>query len=247
MFNYLPSDHTFYNVYFMSTKSTSLFEKSRLIQILLELWYNIIYYYQFVIGKFYKLKNSQSGEKPAVLLIQGYLGTTLSWSKVRKKLIEDGHPVYVISLGFQVGSISKKSLKVEKYIEKHNLNNFILVCHSMGGLIGLGLSKQTHQKIIKSVIIGSPLKGTYMAYLEPFFIATWQMMPNSNFIKALQKNSFPNANMKIIYAKFDEIIVPTKFCSLGLEDEHLFNAIGHCNLIMSEAGSSFVLNKIREI
>ncbi|OCC28011.1 Alpha/beta hydrolase family protein [Leptospira interrogans serovar Canicola] len=82
--------------------------RNPILQFLAEKWYTVLYFWHSIIGIFIRLEDSPEGDKRPVVLVPGFLGRTLSWKSMYKHLSANGHPVYTVPLGFQVGNIRKK-------------------------------------------------------------------------------------------------------------------------------------------
>jgi len=219
--------------------------KSKLIQILSEIWFGLFFFIlQVIFGIFYRIPNYTKGSKRPVVLLCGWLERPICWFPMRKKLIEAGHPVYIVPLGFQVGDIKKKAVIVSRFLKANNINDCYLVCHSMGGLIGWGMIHMSGTRVRKMYTLGTPLRGTYMAYLAPFFPSTWQMMPGSNFLELLGMKYNVISKVQSINASFDQIVVPTKYSQLNHKDDVLLPETGHMNLFMGSTGIKYILELI---
>lgn len=206
------------------------------LQILMEKWYTILYIWHAIIGIFTQLEDSPEGDKRPVVLVSGFLGRTLSWEPMLKHLSANGHPVYVIPLGFQVGNIRTKSKILENFLIEKNIKDCYIVGHSMGGLISAGLTYKGRDRVKKIFIAGTPVRGTVLAYFAPFFICCWQMMPNSKFIREVGEVFEKLPNVQSVFTQKDQIILPSENSRLGHFDDVELPEAGHLNLFMGPLG-----------
>ncbi|TGK32387.1 alpha/beta fold hydrolase [Leptospira gomenensis] len=210
--------------------------RNPLLQFIAEKWYTIVYLWHSVLGIFTQLEDSPEGEKRPVVLVPGFLGRTLSWESMRKHLSANGHPVYVVPLGFQVGNIRTKSKLLENFLIEKGIKDCYIVGHSMGGLISAGLTYKGRDRVKKLFIAGTPVHGTYLAYLAPFLISAWQMRPGSSFIREIVQVFEKLPNVQSVYTKKDQIILPSEHSRLGHFDDVELPEAGHLNLFMGPLG-----------
>lgn len=206
------------------------------LQIIAEKWYTILYIWHAILGIFTQLEDSPEGDKRPVVLVSGFLGRTLSWESMVKHLSANGHPVYVVPLGFQVGNIRTKSKILENFLIEKNIKDCYIVGHSMGGLISAGLTYKGRDRVKKIFIAGTPVRGTYLAYFAPFFICCWQMMPNSKFIQEVGEVFEKLPNVQSVFTQKDQIILPSENSRLGHFDDVELPEAGHLNLFMGPLG-----------
>lgn len=217
-----------------------------LMSMLTEFWYIILVmvYYYFT-GIFFSLKPVKKGNKRPIVLVTGFWGRNLYWRRLRNRLVKEGHPVYPVNLRFQVGDIGGKSIKLAKYLEENNIEDAFIIGHSMGGWIVLGLPEKSRERIKKLFTLSVSFQGSYICYIVPVFISSWQLMPGSKFTRKLKEN-MKYFNIKNIYTIEDEIAIPVETSILGYGDEVCFNKFGHMNLVMSKDGLDFLVNQIKE-
>lgn len=207
-----------------------------IIQHLVEIYHQFYYFFSHIIGIFFDLPHHTEGDKRPVVCVSGFLGRTPSWYGVRKHLISLGHPVYVVPLGFQTGNIRKKSKILENFLIENRIKDCYLVCHSMGGLIAAGLSYKGRDRVRKIFTVGSPLHGTYMAYLAPIFPCTWQMMPGSKLVKEVVETYSTFHNVQAVFTKGEGIVRPWESSRLGNFDDVEVPEYGHLNLYLGALG-----------
>ncbi|MCB1147014.1 MAG: alpha/beta fold hydrolase [Leptospiraceae bacterium] len=214
-------------------------------QILFEFLYKLEYFSGYFLGIFFDLSSRTSGTKRPVVLVPGLIGRTWNFRRLRKRLIQNGHPVYLIQLGFQVGNIITKSQKLEKFLDQHKITDCYIIGHSMGGLIASSMGYRGRDRVRKLYTVGSPLKGTYISYLMPIFPATLQMIPQSRFIKNFRIVFNSISNVQSIFAKHDEVMLPQSSSHMGRFDDVLIPEWGHLNLIMGPLGIECLSELVR--
>ncbi|EPG57541.1 esterase/lipase family protein [Leptospira borgpetersenii] len=210
--------------------------RNPILQFLAEKWYTILCIWHMIIGMFIELENSPEGDKRPVVLVPGFLGRTLSWEPMLKHLSANGHPVYVVPLGFQVGNIRTKSKILENFLIEKGIKDCYIVGHSMGGLIASGLTYKGRDRVKKIFIAGTPVRGTYLSYFLPMFICSWQMMPNSKFIREVGEVFGKLPNVQSVFTKKDQVILPSENSRLGHFDDVELPEAGHMNLFMGPLG-----------
>ncbi|TGK58243.1 alpha/beta hydrolase [Leptospira wolffii] len=207
-----------------------------ILQHLVEIYHHIYYFFAHILGIFIELPHHTEGDKRPVVCVSGFLGRGLTWYDMRKHLISLGHPVYVVPLGFQTGNIRKKSKILENFLIENDIKDCYLLCHSMGGLIAAGLSYKGRDRVRKIFTIGSPIHGTYMAYLAPIFPCTWQMMPGSKLVKEVVDTYSKFHNVQAVFTKGEGIVRPWESARLGNFDDVEIPEYGHLNLYLGALG-----------
>lgn len=160
--------------------------------------------------------NKKYDPNHAIVLIHGYCRSRTDWllvkSKISKKLNKN---VFLFNLKPPFSTIDKitKNLNADllKLQSKHNIKQFTLIGHSMGGLISSYYEEfiNTDKNLIKQIVtLGSPLHGTKIACIDPSHAAQ-QMRINSEILKTLRNKIKNNINKYVFVAsKVDNIIFP---------------------------------------
>lgn len=179
-----------------------------------------------------------------VLLVHGYLHDSSAWIYMKKKLkSEEIGPIYTLNLLHPFRSIVNYSEIVAKKAEKIALDtgrkDLILIGHSMGGLVcSWYATKIAPPSTVTDVItIGSPLKGTYAAYLALGSNGS-EMKPKSSFLRELQQEIEQNQNIRFYHigTKTDQLVIPSSSSWIGddLERQFVVDDIGHVSLLFSK-------------
>ena len=152
-----------------------------------------------------------TGDKPAVVLIHGYISTTSHWIFQKWRLTRAGCED-VARFGYNPfsGSLKEWSESLAAMLkERYPSRPVILAGHSFGGLIAIRtVSMMPEGSIVKVVTMGSPIDGTLMANfaLTP---AARKLKRGSAMIKEISKEvaSF-KPELICCWSRWDNIIVP---------------------------------------
>jgi len=218
---------------FLPEKSPS---RNIFVQIIFEILYALRFLLLYLPGLLMRPGDITEGDKRAVVLVSGFLGSTLTWSGVRTALAAQGHPVYVVRLGFQIGNLRKYSEKLQHFLEENNLTDCYLVCHSMGGLVAAHMGYRGRDRTRKIFTLGTPFKGHPLTFLFPFTYATLQMNPLSPFMRETAAKYRTLSSVQAVFARFDEVNFVRYLNIPGRFDDVKLAQIGHCNLFMGPAG-----------
>ena len=218
---------------FLPEKSPS---RNIFVQIIFEILYALRFILMYIPGLLIRPGDITEGDKRAVVLVSGFFGSPLTWSGVRTALAAQGHPVYVVRLGFQVGNLRKYSEKLQHFLEENNLSDCYLVCHSMGGLVAAHMGYRGRDRTRKIFTLGTPFKGHPLTFLFPFTFATLQMNPLSPFMRETAAKYRTLSSVQAVFAKFDEVNFLPALNIPGRFDDVKLAQIGHCNLFMGPAG-----------
>lgn len=193
------------------------------------------------------LKEPIQAEKIPLLLIHGLYHNSSAWSYFKNELSKQSvGPIFTINLKNPFGSIVEHAKKVQTKIEKIKAltgrNDIVLVGHSMGGLVAcqyaleLNVNKNTQVKQI--ITLGSPLEGTYTAYLG-IGKSCYEMRRNSPFINQLSKQIKQESNISFLHVASmkDAIILPNSSALLlsktNGKRKKIFN-LSHLSLLYSK-------------
>ncbi|RMF95578.1 MAG: alpha/beta hydrolase [Candidatus Schekmanbacteria bacterium] len=191
-------------------------------------------------------------QRSAVLLIHGYLhnrGMLLPLKfLLRKYGIKD---VYDLNLSPPFSSIidfsQKLSEKIKK-LKKEGYNSFILIGHSMGGLVALYYALSRKDLDIKKVItIGTPHKGTLFAKIALGKCGR-EMVPESGFLKELDslRKEMPDLKIICFWSKLDNMIIPSGNAVAENSESYSLNYSGHITPVYSKAFAKRIVEIIQE-
>lgn len=205
-------------------------------QIFFEILYGVLYFILYIPGLLIRPGDITEGDKRAVVLISGFFGSPLTWLKCRAALAAQGHPVYVVRMGFQIGNLRKYSEKLQVFLEEHNLSDVYLVCHSMAGLVAAHMGYRGRDRTRKIFTLGTPFRGHPVTFLFPFTYATLQMNPLSPFMRETKAKYRTLSSIQAVFARFDEILFFKHLNIPGRFDDVKLAQVGHANLFMGPAG-----------
>ncbi|MFO1470001.1 MAG: alpha/beta hydrolase [Turneriella sp.] len=218
---------------FLPEKSPS---RNIFVQIIFEILYALRFILMYIPGLLVRPGDITEGDKRPVVLVSGFFGSPLTWGGVRTALAAQGHPVYVVRLGFQIGNLRKYSEKLQHFLEENNLSDCYLVCHSMGGLVAAHMGYRGRDRTRKIFTLGTPFKGHPLTFLFPFTFATLQMNPLSPFMRETAAKYRTLSSVQAVFAQFDEVNFLPALNIPGRFDDVKLAQIGHCNLFMGPAG-----------
>ena len=173
-------------------------------------------------------QNSKDVELPPVVLLYGFFSSRKCIAQLYSALRKSGRSVIVVDQGGFFGVLNVSEIKkvaqtvAEKLTEiskEYNVTEFDIVGHSKGGLVAVYLAlfsgNQLPIKIRRIVTMGSPFKGTKMAYLallSPFATLwrdVWQMRPNSAFLRSLSNlDNKVGCQIFCLYSENDRVVRP---------------------------------------
>lgn len=154
------------------------------------------------------------GSKCPVVIVPGFCGRPRSFLKMRDRIAQAGHPVYVFESGWNWGCIVHKSRQLSALLASMPLppEGAIVVGHSMGGLVAATAMIRGEERIQRLIAVGVPFHGSYLALaglvLFLWFFSTFkdtatgvlllalllsvpstrQMLPGSDLLRCLSDN-----------------------------------------------------------
>ncbi len=186
-----------------------------------------------------------------ILLINGYLSFASTWDYQRKELVDAGFgPIYVMNIGTGRGILAyaEQVAEMAKSIKtKTGKNDLILIGHSKGGVVATEATflmsekneNSSYPQVKKVITLGSPLKGTGIAYLDFLSYDARDMRPNSEVIGALlkkKKDYKGGASFYHIASEADEVVSTDSALFEGGEEAEgtfLLKDIPHLALVAS--------------
>ena len=136
---------------------------------------------------FGKIHYLSGGNGQPVLLLHGNPTWGFIWRKVINELDETKYKVYapdLLNLGFSDGlskknfSIENQAMALKEFVQKHDLNNVILVVQDWGGPIGLYMATLLEERISKLVVLNTGLS----APKPPFKVSKFHSFVNKKIL-----------------------------------------------------------------
>lgn len=172
------------------------------------------------------------GDKGDVILIPPF-GTNWKFIKNLGEIFHSwGYRVHVISrLDNNIYPIEQAARYVDEYVRERNLKNIILVSHSKGGVIAKYFMDffPLGERVIKSISVASPYRGTLWAYLWVFNL--YEGRPGSSLIKKLNSETKNNHKIVAIFPKIDNHVIPNKNLRLEGATNIQLDIVGHTRIL----------------
>jgi hypothetical protein len=192
-----------------------------------------------------------------VLFIHGFCGSSNNWLYHRQRLREEGYPnLFTINLGNPLQSIEHYADLVKQKISKiqqlTGQNEIVLIGHSMGGLVSRAYRYGDTQGItVREIItIGTPLDGTYTAYLASRISkSAAQMRPKSAFVRGQQESSDKDDDTKYFHigTKVDSIVIPNSSAIAGKGKTAMLEATGHIAYLFSDRTADLLIEELNAL
>jgi esterase/lipase len=199
---------------------------------------------------------SKGNRKDIVIAIHGYAHKPQAFKQLGHYLAENGYTVYAIAYpsNNSLEHVFERHVKpkILEIAKKENAKGLCLVGHSLGGIFALMVldyfnnnvnnnGAGTKVRIRKCITLGTPIKGTYVAYvIAPFSSLASQAVPRS-----MEKSPIPSIAQReevyAIYSPIDEAVIPRSSAAAAAHS-YKFLA-GHHRLLEKPQ----VLEKIVEI
>ena len=146
----------------------------------------------------------QARHSTPIILLPGIYETWQFLVPIADMLQKEGYDVHVLpELGRSNATIEAMSVAVEEYVNKHGLQQCVIVAHSKGGLVGKYLLLQEKENRFKGLIaLNTPFSGSRYAYLSPFR-SLRIFLPTSPILKLLSEDLGVNKRILSIYGLFD--------------------------------------------
>lgn len=192
-----------------------------------------------------------------ILLVHGYMHSSAAWIYISKRLAKAGFgPIFSLNLGSPFHSIEEYALMVEQkadiILKQTGYNDFILIGHSMGGVIcsyyATALAPKNRVKAV--ITIGSPLHGTKLGSLgcSP---CTKQMCYQSTFSRELIRRIKENQTIPFFHigSSTDLMIRPpvSAWVTAPLSSCYYFDDLGHLALLYSPDVSKKIIELCQQL
>ncbi len=172
--------------------------------------------------------------KHIVFLLHGYLQGDAAFRNLERHLYERGMNVESESYPFwrDLRIVEKQLLEKVKGIYEKSGRRVDLVGHSLGGLVSRSLAQKHPEYVRKVITLGSPHKGTYVAYLGLFTKSGRQMIPGSSYLREINSMPLPETvQFYSIYSLRDMAIIPHDSARLEGAINIPIENLGHIGLI----------------
>ena len=178
-------------------------------------------------------KKQKLNGKPAIVLLHGFASKGRLFSPVITKLENLGYVIFTPDIGGIKKNLEELTNDLAIFIEKNKLNNFTIIGHSMGGVVGLNYYIQNKDKVNLLIALGSPFQKSKLIEKLSFF-------PILNDIDKFEKN-IDGLNVYSIGSKAD-LVVPAECSYLEGAQNIVFNKIGHVGVVFASQTFSEIKN-----
>lgn len=141
-----------------------------------------------------------------VLLIPGVFESWHYLEALGEHLRARGHAVHQPEeLGLTSRPIPETAALVQRYLDRHDLRDVVIVGHSKGGLIGkLLLLEDRDARLARLVAVNAPFPGSPLAR---YAISAWrEFSPTRPVIRQLAAATDVHARIVSIYSRFDQYV-----------------------------------------
>jgi len=211
----------------------------------------------FPVGLLNRNRPLVRGRRP-IILVHGYGVNSAVWWYIKKHLRRDGQPNLVtvnlptVKAGVPV-CVQILAATVERVCAEAAVEQVDLVGHSLGGLVaasylaGLGGAGSDPQARVHALVtIGSPFKGTVLAFLG-MGPAARQMRPESSYLKDFAEawaaanrraeaptvTTTPAERSTSLISSFDNLVIPFESALLPGARSEEFSYLGHDAMLVS--------------
>lgn len=176
----------------------------------------------------------RDGSRGNVILIPGLYEKYNFLKNIGDHLNSKGYKIHVLAkLKYNNCTIEIGSNILEEYIKANKLEKVILISHSKGSLIAKYFldNSKFRNKVIRVITIASALNGSYLAFLAPLFYK--DLLPSSNLIKKLKKETVNSSNFLNLYPQTDNHIIPNKNLLIEGAKNIMVDIKGHTLILTS--------------
>ena len=200
---------------------------------------------------------AQAGQpRPFVLLVHGWLATSLDLLAIKLRLTRDGFECDAIDFSYMgvLDSIADYAGELAWKIEAGYANHraIAVVAHSMGGLVTRYYLKnlRTSDQVKTVITVATPHHGTFGGMiLPPRSVPTSEMLPGSSFLEELNSVSetAPGVDFHAIWTPTDGVVIPAENSIMCGARNYKVSGLGvtHLGLLMSDAAYAIVLDVLR--
>ena len=136
--------------------------------------------------------------------------------------------------------------KIDELRIKLNVEKFILVGHSMGGIIARNYvqNRGGAAHVSDLITLGSPHHGSKLA---PFAVSQMgkSLLPGSSFLQAFNKVTWPKVTRAVsIYTRYDNIVLPTDSSKMKGAENIELDGMGHTGLLFHPRSVQAVIDAV---
>lgn len=194
--------------------------------------------------------------RPFVLLVHGWLATSLDMLAIKLRLTRDGFDCDAMDFSYMgvLDSISDYAGELAWRVELENAHHrhIVIVAHSMGGLVTRYYLKnlRTTDQVKTVITVAAPHHGTFGGMiLPPRSVPTSEMLPDSPFLEELNSVSetTPGVDFHAIWTPTDGVVIPAENSIMCGARNYKVSGLGvtHLGLLMSDAAYAIVLDVLR--
>lgn len=177
------------------------------------------------------VKNQHSKKIP-IVIIEQWFARTISHMFLKRFLEERNFQVYVFTYSSLNGGIDDGAYHLSQFMNNRHINQCVLVGVSMGALTSFVYAQRFGgwEKVRKMFCLAGPFRGTPWASSIAFLKSGRQLVPQSPFIKQLEKEKiFAPHRLVCITAKRDEFVPKWSSYLTQARNEEV-PIVGHNNL-----------------
>lgn len=186
-------------------------------------------------------------KKPAIILLPGVYERWDFLQPLADLLDEKNYRLHIIEcLGYNRSTVESAAELVMEYIAKHEIDKYIFVAHSKGGLIGKYVMMHSIDSgCLGMVAINTPFSGSKLARFMPY--KTLRVFsPLAPVVKTLRLDSHVNGKIISIYSQFDPHIIEGSYLE-GARRNLRLPVRGHIKILASPQVKRRVLEAVQEI
>ncbi len=194
--------------------------------------------------------------KPYVILVHGWLATSMDMSMLKYRLERAGFECDDINFAYLgvVGSIADYAMELARKVEVDcaGKSDVAIVAHSMGGLVTRYYLKhlRTTSQVNLVVTIGTPHHGTLSGKIAPSASrCAREMTPGSDFLRHLNapEEVAPGVEFHSIWTPADGVVIPAENAIMCGAKNYQVTGFGmsHLTMLASETVSEMVETILR--
>ncbi len=180
------------------------------------------------------LPNNKSPTGTGIVLIHGYSRDQNDWRWFLKHLKKLNVPIIAVNLPTLSANAEELVHKLQTSLvvaeKNYSIHQWILIGHSLVGIIATYYAQQYPSKVQKIVTLGSPFFGTKLAYYG-CSDNIQQLCPGSKFLTKLNHN-MTNVPIYNVASKLDNMIIPWRSALIHNAKAHLIlDCMSHQELL----------------